>query len=206
MCDAACRASLYRLANGTILKSPDGSSGRGRGSTVHESRAVQIQQPVDEVFCFLRDFENDVRWRDELLTIRRLSGPPGAAHEIYEECVQWEGRTLRTTFEVVATEPDQAIEFCGTAEGVAASGKFTFSPTSKDKTQVTLSCELQTSGPLSVLEPFARALITRQVERDLRTLQTLLDRGIADATVANAVRANPPRPPRRLSPTVALSP
>ena len=70
---------------------------------------------------------------------------------------------------------DRRIEFEGTSKDAVATASYTFDRVGEDATKVTVSATFQTSGPLNVLEPFMRGLITRQFERDVESLQRLLN-------------------------------
>jgi hypothetical protein len=130
---------------------------------------------VHEVFRFLRDFENDAQWRDELLGIQRLDGCPDTVGARYRQRVHWEERTLETMFEVSRIDLDRRIEFQGISKDVVATASYTFDRVGEDATKVTVSATFETSGPLNILEAFMRALITRQFEHDVESLQRLLN-------------------------------
>jgi carbon monoxide dehydrogenase subunit G len=68
-------------------------NGRFEGTTT-------IDRPIDEVFAFLADGENDVKFSSRVQSIRKTTdGPPGVG-TIFESTVKDAGMTTQRTFEL----------------------------------------------------------------------------------------------------------
>lgn len=67
---------------------------------VNVSSSVLIRRPADEVFAFVSDVENDIKWRGGIVSIRRTTPGPIGAGTRSAEVLSVMGRTLETENEV----------------------------------------------------------------------------------------------------------
>jgi uncharacterized membrane protein len=95
--------------------------------SAHPSAAneITIARPIDEVFAFFADPENDPRWRPGLVKITRLSGEGVGAH--YEQHMKGPGgMPIKAETEVVAVDPLRRIEFATVKGFIQPRGRFLF--------------------------------------------------------------------------------
>lgn len=94
----------------------------------HPSAAneVTIAKPVDEVFAFFANPENDPRWRPGLVKITHLSGA-GVGARYAQQLKGPGGAPIKTETEVVGLDPPRRIEFATVKGFIAPSGRFLFS-------------------------------------------------------------------------------
>ena len=129
------------------------------GSTV-------IARPREAVFAFLADAENDRRWREGVIDIRRISGSGRGA--VYEQRVKGPfGRRIAADFEITAFEPDRRIDFRTVAGPVRPRGTYMLEP-ADGGTRVTLTLRADLHG--------ARKLMAPMVARTMRSEVAQLDR------------------------------
>jgi uncharacterized membrane protein len=135
--------------------------------------SVSIRRPVSEVFAFVADGENAMRWRPGVLDVSRQSGEgPGA---IYRQGVKGPGgRRIAADYEVTAFEPDRRIAFRAIAGPVRPTGEYRFS---SEGDGATLSLALD-----ATLTGWKRLLMGRAVQstmdaevRNLDTLKSILE-------------------------------
>jgi len=135
--------------------------------------SVVIRRPVGEVFAFVADGENAMRWRPGVLDVSRQSGEGLGA--IYRQGVRGPGgRRIAADYEVTAFESDRRIAFRAIAGPVRPTGEYQFDG-SPDGTTVSFALDATLSG-------WKRLLMSRAVQstmdaevRNLETLKTMLE-------------------------------
>ena len=135
--------------------------------------SVSIRRPVGEVFAFVADGENAMRWRPGVLDVSRQSGDGLGA--IYRQGVKGPGgRRIPADYEVTAFEPDRRIAFRAIAGPVRPTGEYRFTPEG-DGTRVDFALDASLAG-------WKRLLMGRAVQstmdaetRTLETLKTMLE-------------------------------
>jgi uncharacterized membrane protein len=135
--------------------------------------SVTISRPVGEVFAFVADGENAMRWRPGVLDVSRQSGEGLGA--IYRQGVKGPGgRRLAADYEITAFEPDRRIGFRAIAGPVRPTGEYRFAADG-DGTTVSLALDATLTG-------WKRLLMGRAVQgtmesevHNLQTLKTILE-------------------------------
>jgi uncharacterized protein YndB with AHSA1/START domain len=89
---------------------------------------VVINRPIGEVFAFLADAENDLRWRDGVLDIAREPGTSGVGARYKQGVKGPGGRRVAADVEITEYQPDTLIAFRGIAGPVRPEGRYTLSP------------------------------------------------------------------------------
>jgi len=130
--------------------------------------AVTIHRPIGEVFAFVADGENAMRWRLSVLDVSHRSGDGLGA--IYSQGVRGPGgRRIAADYEITAFEPDRRIAFRAIAGPVRPTGEYRFAPEG-DGTTVSLGLDATITG-------WKRLLMSRAVqstmEAEVRNLETL---------------------------------
>ena len=132
----------------------------------HAEHSVTVERPIDEVFAFLADGENDPRWRSGVLDIERVAGEGVGAR--YRQGVKGPmGRRVAADYEVTEFVPPRALGFRATAGPVRPEGRYQLEPAG-DGTRVRFALQCTPTG-------FAR-LITPMVARTMRTEVQAIDR------------------------------
>jgi uncharacterized protein YndB with AHSA1/START domain len=127
---------------------------------------IEIRRPVDEVFAFLSEGENDRRWRSGVLDIRRKSGHGRGA--IYEQGVKGPfGRRVPADYEVTVFEPDRRIGFRAIAGPVRPEGSYELTAVDGG-TRVRFALRAEPHGLAKLMAPM--------VARTMRTEVAQLDR------------------------------
>jgi uncharacterized membrane protein len=135
--------------------------------------SVSIRRPVEEVFAFVADGENAMRWRPGVLDASHQSGEGVGA--IYRQGVKGPGgRRIAADYEITAFEPSRRIAFRAIAGPIRPTGEYRFS-TEGDGTTVDFALDATVTG-------WKRLVMGRAVQstmdaemRTLDTLKTLLE-------------------------------
>jgi uncharacterized membrane protein len=127
---------------------------------------VTVERPIEEVFAFLADAENDPRWRSAVLDIERVEGEGVGAR--YRQGVKGPmGRRVPADFEITELSAPRTIGFRGTAGPVRPEGRYELEPVD-GATRVRFSLSFEPRG-------FAR-LMTRSVARAMRSEVQAIER------------------------------
>lgn len=135
--------------------------------------SVSIGRPVSEVFAFVADGENAMRWRPGVLDVSRESGEGLGA--IYRQGVRGPGgRRIAADYEITAFEPDRRLAFRAIAGPVRPTGEYRFAQEG-DGATVSLALDATLTG-------WKRLLMGRAVQstmdsevRNLNTLKSILE-------------------------------
>jgi carbon monoxide dehydrogenase subunit G len=135
---------------------------------------ILIQRPIEDVFAYLADFENDRRWRSEVTEARRLPGPESGLGERYVEAMHFPGFRVRSEFEIIEFEPPRIITAEGRSEGMHAVQHYELT-TEDGATRVHIATRLDTQGLLAMGEPIAARLLNGRARENIRRLKRRLE-------------------------------
>lgn len=138
--------------------------------------SVVIERSPDAVFAFVADAENNPRWQRGMRSCRWVSEPPIDVGSVYEQEASFLGRTIDSTFEVVALEPGRSITIETIESTFPIRVTRSVEPLGDDRCQVTAVVRGDPSGVFRVFTPLLRWMVQRSVRGDYRRLKILLER------------------------------
>ncbi len=128
---------------------------------------VVIARPLEEVFDFLSDCENDPKWRPLVRSIRREGAYGKGA--VYRQMIAGPaGRSIASDFTVTAFEPNKGFAFEVIAGPVRPHGVWAFAPVAGG-TQVSLELGAELGG-------LKRLLLGGMVQRSMNSEVAGLER------------------------------
>jgi uncharacterized membrane protein len=131
------------------------------------THSVLIRRPLDEVFAFVMDKSNDVRWRTGIAEIAHVSGEGVGA--TYRQLVNGPGgRKIPADFEITRLEPNQRLDFQTIAGPVRPRGTFTFAGEGAE-TRVTFALAADLRGAKILMAP----LVARSMRHEVQGLERL---------------------------------
>lgn len=136
-------------------------------------KSTVIDRSIDDVFAFVADQTNAVRWQSGITEIRRLTdGPPGVGtrHAFVRTLM---GKQMAGENEYVAYEPGRRVTF-RTTSGPPLLASYIVEPTSAG-TRLTTTMELDVSRLLSLAEPLIAAGLRRDVDANFARLKRILE-------------------------------
>jgi uncharacterized protein YndB with AHSA1/START domain len=143
------------------------------------SASTVIARPREAVFAFLADGENDRRWRDGVIDIRRTSGSGRGA--VYEQRVKGPfGRRIAADFEIIGFEPDRRIDFRTLAGPVRPRGTYELERTDGG-TRVTFTLRADLHGAKKLIAPMIARTMRSEVAQLERLRETLEGSDAAEA-------------------------
>ncbi len=135
---------------------------------------ITINRPVEEVFAFTSNPENEPLWRPELVELEITSEGPIGVGTTLREVMQFLGRRIENTGEITKYEPNKMMAVKST------SGPFPFEMTGTYRpveggTELTFEVEAEVGGFFRFAEPLVARMGKRQMETQLANLKDLME-------------------------------
>jgi uncharacterized protein YndB with AHSA1/START domain len=137
--------------------------------------STTIDQPVDRVYEYVSNPENDPTWVPASLRHEMLSPPPMRVGSITEEDVRFPGRRMRYTWEITQYEPPSTFALRSISGPIPATIRVLLERLDGGRTKVILVGEVQLRGVYKPMELVMRWMAKRQFGIQLRTLKNLLE-------------------------------
>jgi uncharacterized protein YndB with AHSA1/START domain len=125
--------------------------------------SIVISRPVEEVFAYLANPENDSQWQSAVVESGFLGEGPMAVGAKTREVRKFMGQRMESEAEITAYEPNAKIAFKSTSGPVQYEIRSSFEPVDGG-TKLTIVAEADTGGFFKLAE----GLVVRQFEKELR--------------------------------------
>jgi uncharacterized membrane protein len=115
-----------------------------------------IDRPIEEVFAFLADGENDPKFRPALLEVAKVTdGPPGVG-TVYASTARYAGMKIKREFKLTAFEPPTRIRWAEVSRSLLTTpeGGYDLVP-EPSATRVTIHNVIEGHGPGKLIAPLA---------------------------------------------------
>jgi uncharacterized protein YndB with AHSA1/START domain len=147
---------------------------------IREEHTVVIERPVEEVFAFATDPNNDTLWQSTSLETEQTSEGPVGVGTTFRNTTKFLGRRIESTYEITENDPPHKQCIRITSGPIPGSGCYLFEPTDGGSTRFTQTFEAEVGGFFRLAEPLVGRAIRRQQEADMATLKDLLEAGEAE--------------------------
>ncbi len=137
--------------------------------------SVVINRPVDEVFEFLVNSENDPQWQSSSQEVTKTSEGPIGVGTTYSTVLRVLGRRLESTMEYTAYEPNKRVDGKTTTGPIPFQYENTFEPAAEGGIKVKIAIEGDAGGFFKLAEPIVARMLQRQIETDYANLKDLLE-------------------------------
>ena len=140
---------------------------------IRVEKSTVIERAPGEVFDFVADQTNAVRWQSGIAEIRRLTdGPPGVGtrHAFARTLM---GKRMTGENEYTVFEPGHLVTF-RTTSGPGLLASYIVEPM-KAGTRLTATIEIDVSGLMSIAQPLIAATLRRDVDANLVRLKQILE-------------------------------
>jgi carbon monoxide dehydrogenase subunit G len=137
-------------------------------------KSIQINKPAAEVFAFMSDFANDMKWQSGLIRSEQTSdGPMGVGTTgLYVQ--KFMGKEMKNEVQVTAYEPPTRFAVKTTSGPVQFEFTGVFQETGGG-TQVDISMKGEASGFFKVAEGMIKAELEKTLDADFIKLKKLLE-------------------------------
>ncbi len=122
--------------------------------------SIVVERPLESVFDFVADLDNEPRWVDDASNVVRIS--PGAVGlgTVWEEDFKRVGHYTTT---IDRYERPGELGFDARNPRTDARVRFAFAAEGESATRVSCTVELTMKGPTRLLEPLMAPMIRRQI-------------------------------------------
>jgi hypothetical protein len=140
---------------------------------IRVEKSIVIDRSSDDVFAYVADQTNAVRWQSGIAEIRRLTdGPPGVGtRHVFVRTLM--GKRLTGENEYIAWEPGRRVTF-RTTSGPGLLASYIVDSTAGGA-RLTTTMELDVSGLMSLAEPLVAVGLRRDVDANLGRLKRILE-------------------------------
>jgi uncharacterized membrane protein len=144
---------------------------------IRQEHSVVIHRPVEEVFTFVTDPNNDSLWQSTTLETEQTSEGPVEVGTTLRSTAKFLGRRIEMTMEVTENDPPHRQCLRITSGPIPGDGCYLFEATDGGSTRFTQTFEAEVGGFFRLAEPLVGRAISRQTEADMATLKDLLESG-----------------------------
>lgn len=137
--------------------------------------AAKVDRPVDEVYAFVAEMENEPRWHTDIVKAERLTD--GAVREGTNYRVEFRPRPMSPsegTVEIVEFVPNRRIVSRSDMGKMKPKLTHLFE-TANGGTEVTRRIQVETSGLMRLMGPFMKGMVHRRNVQFLDNLKQLLE-------------------------------
>ena len=135
-----------------------------------------INRPVDEVFAFLSDLENNLRWRASQIEARKTSEGPIGVGTTYRMVNNVLGRRIEGEGVVTEYEPSRSFTSVSRSGYLPLEAQRIFEPV-EGGTRVTFVLRAEPAGFFKIAEPLVAAMARRRIESEAANLKDLMEAG-----------------------------
>jgi len=137
-------------------------------------RTVTVQQPLDRVFAYLRDFTTTMEWDPATVRTTRITGDGGVGTE-YLNVSQFLGREAEVRYIVTELVPHRRFALRGENQSLVAHDEMTLVG-SPEHTTVTYAATFVPKGLMRLATPLLSLALGRLVDRGAAGLEQALQR------------------------------
>ena len=136
--------------------------------------SVVINRPVEQVFAYVDNTDNDTKWQEGVLESKQDPVGPVAVGTKVNQSFQFLGQRLETSFEVTEHEPNQSVKYKSISGPIDFESLTTFE-TVDDGTKLNLALEADVSGVFKLAEPLVARNAKSQWEKSFASLKEVLE-------------------------------
>jgi uncharacterized membrane protein len=136
-----------------------------------------INRPIEEVFAFTTNQENQPKWQSRVLEMKKTSDGPIGVGTTWRAAGKFLGRRIDVTTVVTEYELDRTYAGRSTSGPFPIEARQSYEPV-EGGTRCTFSIEAQPGGFFKVAEPVLLNLYKRQAEAELGSLKEFMEAGL----------------------------
>jgi uncharacterized protein YndB with AHSA1/START domain len=131
----------------------------------HAKHEVVIDRPIDDIFSYLSNGENNARWRGRILEVERTSADDGQSATYRQVIHGPNGRRIRHDYRVTVHEPPIRLHFEHTAGLARPVGRFELTALGTARTTVSFELVWPAKGIKRVLNNMIESWMVSEVAR-----------------------------------------
>ena len=153
---------------------------------LEHTETIDVDRPPREVYDFLANSENEVRWRKDVVSSELVEGDGGQPGARYKQVMKPRRREVTGTHEIVAVEPGKRVDWrTPPGEGpIDFSGSYAVVPREGGST-VSLHTCVRARGLMRVGERFMKGYLRKLSRRYAEAIKDSLEGRTAQASPSN---------------------
>ena len=136
--------------------------------------SLVINRPVEQVFAFKVNFENDAQWSAASGQAQKTSEGPIGVGTTFRQVSSILGRQIENELEITEYEPNRKYTSRSKAGPFPFQARWIFEPV-EGGTRVSVVIEAEPAGFFKLAEPILVSITKRQFQTDLENLKELME-------------------------------
>jgi uncharacterized membrane protein len=136
--------------------------------------SIVIDRPLEEVFRFTTDFENQPKWQSRLLEAKKMSEGPIGVGTTWRLRAKFLGRRIEFEQECTEYAPNRIYGGKSRSGPFPIAGRQTYERVGGG-TRINVTGEVQPGGFFKLAEPLVVRMLKRLTEADLANLKDLME-------------------------------
>jgi uncharacterized membrane protein len=147
---------------------------KGVSQMIKVEASIVINRPIEEVFAFLSDMENNLKWRSSQIEVKKTSEGPIGVGTTYRMVNNVLGRRIETEAEVIEYKPNRKFTSKDNSGNFPLVAQRIFEPV-EGGTQVRGVLEAEPVGFFKLAGPLLESMAKRRVQADLANLKGMME-------------------------------
>jgi uncharacterized membrane protein len=135
--------------------------------------SIDIDTPVEKVFKYSTNNDNDPAWMEEVVKVRKTSDGPIGVGSTFINYVEFLGRSIEDSHEIVEYEPNKSMTIVQKTGPVPFKATYLYQPL-EGGTRFSMQIEAEPGGFFKLATPLVRRQLKTQFERNLKNLKVIL--------------------------------
>ena len=136
---------------------------------------ITINRPIEEVFAFVADVRNDIKWRSDVVESKVTSGSLGVG-ATFEFASEFLGRKIETTGELTAYDPPIRYAWKSIKSPIPVIAMTTFESVNGG-TLIVDTADFEPGCFFKIAEPLLIKQAQSAAEKDMKKLKGILEDG-----------------------------
>jgi uncharacterized protein YndB with AHSA1/START domain len=138
--------------------------------------SVVVNRPIEEVFQFISDLENDPKWHPRCIESQKISDGPSGIGARYREVYRFMGKS-EIVMEITEFVANRKIAFKGTPSGPMEPRDVIECEPLNGGTKITYTAEPKTRGLFKLIDPLFSLMTKSELKKILAELEPALESG-----------------------------
>jgi hypothetical protein len=138
---------------------------------------VVIDKPIDAVFAFVANGENDPKFSPRVQEIEKTTEGPPRRGTVYRSTVKDAGMTTKREFELTEFEPPSKIRWAERSKNIVTArvGGYDLAPAGDGATRLVIFNELEGHGLGKLIEPLALRAARKDADAFANRIKTAVE-------------------------------
>ena len=137
--------------------------------------SIDIDAPVEKVFEYSTNNDNDPAWMEEVVKVQKTSDGPIGVGSTFINYVEFLGRNIEDSHEIVEYEPNKRMTIVQKTGPVPFKATYLYRSL-ESGTRFSMKIEAEPGGFFKLATPLVRRQLKTQFETNLKNLKAILEK------------------------------